>query len=60
MIFLLNDNQLPWSDFHTKFKDQDYEFKDFLRERLEIKYTQKIFKMVEKPLREMLKKVLTL
>lgn len=39
MIYLLNKNYLPWCDFHKKFKDTNYEFKDFLKERLDIKYT---------------------
>ncbi len=60
MIYLLNDSFLPWSDFHKKFKDANFEFKDFLRERLEIKYTKEVFKLAPKSLREILKRVLTL
>jgi hypothetical protein len=60
MVYLLNNSYLPWSDFHKRFKDQNFEFKDFLRERLEIKYTKEVFRITEKPLRDMLKKVLTL
>jgi len=60
MIFLLNENYLPWSNFHKKFKDANFEFKDFLRERLEIKYTKEVFKIAPKSIREMLKKVFTL
>lgn len=39
MIYLLNHNTLPWDDFQKKFKHMDYEFKDFLLERLQIKYS---------------------
>ena len=60
MIYLLSDSYLPWSDFHKKFKDANFEFKDFLRERLEIKYTKEVFKLAPKSLREILKRVLTL
>lgn len=60
MIYLLNKNQLPWCDFHKQFKNQNYEFKDFLRERLDIKYTKEVFKIVPKELREMLKRIFTL
>lgn len=44
MIFLLNGGSLPWSDFHKKFKDANYEFKDYLRERIDIKYMREFFK----------------
>lgn len=60
MVYLLNKNYLPWCDFYKKFQDQNYEFKDFLRERLAIKYTKEIFKMISKDLREVFKKVFTL
>ena len=60
MVYLLNKNYLPWCDFHKKFKDQNYEFKDFLRERLEIKYTKEVFRLIPKDLRDMFKKVFTL
>ena len=39
MIYLLNKNSLPWDNFHKKFKNSNYEFKDFLLERLQIKYS---------------------
>lgn len=60
MVYLLNKNYLPWCDFHKKFKDTNFEFKDFLRERLEIKYTKEVFRIIPKELREMFKKVFTL
>ena len=58
MIYLINQNFLPWSDFSNQFKD--YEFKDFLRERLEVKYTKEVFKIIPKDLREMFRRVFTL
>lgn len=60
MIYLLNKSHLPWGDFHTKFENTSYEFKDFLRERLDLKYTKEFFKMAPRSLRELLKKILTL
>jgi hypothetical protein len=58
MVYLLNKNYLPWSDFNTKFKE--YEFKDFLRERLELKYTKEVFRLIPRDLRDMFKRVFTL
>jgi hypothetical protein len=60
MVYLLNKNYLPWCDFHKKFKDSNYEFKDFLKERLDIKYTKELFKLIPKDLREMIKNNFTL
>ena len=60
MVYLLNKNYLPWCDFHKKFKDRHYEFKDFLHERLEIKYTKDVFKLIPKDLREISKRIFTL
>jgi hypothetical protein len=60
MVYLINNNTLPWCDFHKKFKDANYEFKDFLRERLEIKYTKGVFRMIPKELRDMFKRVFTM
>lgn len=39
LVYMLNDNKLPWSDFCTRFKDLNYEFKDYLVERLKLKYS---------------------
>ena len=60
MIYLLNKSFLPWADFHKKFEDTSYKFKDFLWERLDLKYTKEVFKLIPRSLREMLKKILTL
>jgi len=60
MIYLLNNNYLPWCDFHHKFKDLKYEFKDFLKERLNSKYTKDLLTMIPKSLRGVCKRVFTL
>jgi serine/threonine protein kinase len=60
MVYLLNKNYLPWCDFHKKFKNKNFEIKDFLRERLEIKYTKEVFRMIPKELREIFKQVFTM
>jgi hypothetical protein len=38
MIYLMNGNKLPWSGLAKEFPD--YELRDFLEERLELKYTK--------------------
>ena len=60
MIYLLNENQLPWSDFVKMFKDKDYVFGDYLNERLDIKYTKELIQMCPNPLKKILKQILTL
>ena len=60
MIFLLNGGYLPWSEFHKKFKDENFSFKDFLRERIDIKYMREFFKLVPQNFREIIKKILTM
>lgn len=60
MIFLLNENKLPWSNFNSKFKDLDKSFSDYLGERLELSYTRELFKMVPKSFRSVLKEILVL
>lgn len=57
MVYLLNGQNLPWSEFHKKFKGMKYEFRDFLKERLDIKYTKKVFQMMPKSLRHICKKI---
>ena len=46
MIYLLNDNYLPWCDIEKNNVEQGMEFKDVLRERLEIEYTKRLFTMI--------------
>ena len=60
MVYLMNKNFLPWHDFHRRFKDHPSQFREMLRERLEIKYTKQIFQMIPKDLRQIFKKVFTL
>ena len=57
MVYLLNGSKLPWSEFHKKFKGMKYEFRDYLKERLDIKYTKKVFQMMPKSLRSICKKI---
>eukprot|EP00347_Sterkiella_histriomuscorum_P017575 403348809 len=59
MIYLLNENYLPWCDIEKKY-EQGMEFKDVLRERLEIEYTKRLFSMIPKELIQTLKNILTL
>jgi hypothetical protein len=40
MLFLLNDGNLPWANFEKKFKGLKFTFEDYLRERLNIKYSR--------------------
>ena len=56
MVYLMNNNSLPWSEFHKQFKD--FEFKDFLKERLDLKYTKELFRMIPKSLTKLFKKIL--
>ena len=46
MVYLLNDNYLPWCDIESRFAQQGMEFKDVLRERLEIEFTKRLFNMI--------------
>ena len=46
MIYLYNGNYLPWCDIERKFMQRGLDFKDVLKERLEIEYTKRLFKMV--------------
>ena len=58
MIYLMNGNKLPWSNFAKDFPD--FSLKEFLNERLLFQYTQAIFEMVPKSLRSTIKKVFML
>jgi len=62
MIYLLNDNYLPWCDIEKNLNQSEgsIEFKDLLRLRLEIEYTKRLFTMIPKELINLLKYVLTL
>lgn len=52
LIFLLNDSKLPWSSLSKKFTAQNME--SFVFERLRPIYTQKLYNMVPKILRDCL------
>lgn len=56
LIYLLNDCKLPWSDFMTKFPDQDLKF--YFKERLKPIYTEKIYCMAPKRLHRCLRTVM--
>ena len=60
MIYLLNNNQLPWSNFNDIFTNENDSFCDYLSERLELSYTKKLFGMVPKSFRRVLKEILVL
>lgn len=53
MIYLLNDQSLPWSNFYTKYKN--YEFQDHINERLKMKYTKRLYNMVSLDLKKIAK-----
>lgn len=55
MAFMLNDSSLPWSNFRDEF--EDYEFKDFLKERLKTKYILKLLHIFSAKLRPVMTKV---
>lgn len=55
MIYLLNNCQLPWSNFVRDFKDENYKFSDYLKERLKVKYTKELIKMCPEALKPILK-----
>lgn len=46
MIYLLNNNYLPWCDIEHQYINEGLDFKDVLKERLEIEYTRRLFKMI--------------
>ena len=46
LIYLLNGQKLPWSDFETRFKHVDMQFSDFLRQRLKRNNSCELFRMV--------------
>lgn len=59
MIFLLN-GRLPWSDFGKKFKGNNFTFDDYLRERVNIKYSKEVMEMCPDNLKAIMKKVMLL
>lgn len=59
MIFLLY-GRLPWSDFGKKFKRNNYTFEDYLRERVNIKYSKEVMDMCPENLKPIMKKCMLL
>jgi len=60
MIFLLNNGSLPWTDFGKKFKGNNYTFEDYLRERVNVKYSREVMDLCPDNLKGIMKKVLLL
>ena len=60
LIYLLNDSHLPWSEFAKEFKGKKYQFEDYLRERVNVKYTKEAIIMCPISLRLVFKKILML
>lgn len=58
LIYMLNNSQLPWSNFEQQYQHEQITFKELLRYRLHVSYTRKVFKMVPPEMVEILKKVL--
>ena len=57
--YLLNDCYLPWGNLNKNL-NRKLDFREMLRERLQIKYTKEIFKIIPKSLRNIFKRVYTL
>ena len=58
LIYLLNGQKLPWSDFQTRFKDANMQFSDFLRHRLKRYYSRELFTKIPENLQVCLKRVM--
>ena len=59
LVYLINHNKLPWTDFDKVFSNrEDVNLCDYLRERLNKKYTRALFKMVPRDMSACLKTVL--
>jgi hypothetical protein len=59
MIFLLNGT-LPWTDFGKKFKEMNFSFDDYLKERLKMVYQMESIDMCPVSLRPIFRKVMLL
>lgn len=61
LIYLLNEEYLPWCDLFSKEPGAERpDLKVLLKERLDLKYTRKLFSIIPPELTDCLKKVLTL
>jgi casein kinase 1 len=61
LIYMMNEEYLPWCDLLTKDPTAERtDLKVLLKERLDLKYTRKLFSKIPSELTDCLKKVLTL
>ena len=60
MIFLLNQGPLPWPDMNRDFKGANYNFDDYLSERLKSKYSQRVMNLCPESIKEVMLKVMQL
>lgn len=60
LIFLLNNQYLPWCDLLNRPDGQKPDLRYMLKERLDFKFTRKLFALIPHGLSDCLKKVLTL
>ncbi len=60
LIFLLNNQYLPWCDLLNKGSNERPDLRMMLKERLDFKFTRKLFTLIPNGLADCLKKVLTL
>ncbi len=58
LIFLLNDQKLPWTDFQERFDFDDFE--DYLKERMKPQYQYQVIEMCPQSLKPLLRKVMLL
>ena len=59
MIFLLKGS-LPWTEFGKKFKDMNFTFDDYLKERLKLTYQMETIEMCPNALRPIFRKIMLL
>jgi len=60
LIFMLNNQYLPWCDLLNKGSTERPDLRVMLKERLDFKFTRKLFSLIPNGLADCLKKVLTL
>jgi len=60
LIYMLNGNDLPWSNFEERFCKENFGLKKLLRERLLSSYTRKLFQGLSPLLAPCLKNALLL
>ena len=61
LIYIVNDEHLPWCDLLVRDDQKEKpDLKVLLKQRLDLKYTRKLFSKIPSELTDCLKKVLTL